>query len=105
MKVCNSKHGSLPPSCPTRVPSPNYLPPYLHLTSYTPGGVGKEGGTLVEIYINVSGIPKRGSKVPVYKGGILTIYNINSGSNSTEMSDICNLTSLREVRYDRDTTK
>ena len=32
-----------------------------------------------ERYVNMSNIPKRGSKVPGYKGGILLIHKINDG--------------------------
>ena len=40
--------------------------------------------------------------MPGYEGGILTIRNIDGGRNAIEVSDICNLLILHEVRYERE---
>ena len=41
-------------------------------------------------------------KVPEYEGGRIPIHNIDGGRNTTEVSYIFNLPSLREVRYERE---
>ena len=77
---------------------PKYLPPYLLLS--TSGGGRKEGGILEERDVNMSEIPKRGSKVPGYEGGRLSIRNINSVRNAMEVSHICDLPILHAVKYE-----
>ena len=51
----------------------------------------------------MSKTPKKGSKVLVYEGGILPICNVDGVRNSMEVSDICDLPSLREVGYEIET--
>ena len=73
----------------------------MYLPSHTIGYCGKEGGVLEYRDVNMSKIPKRGSKVTGYEGGRLPIHNIYGGSKSMEVSDICNLPTLDEVVSDR----
>ena len=80
---------------------PNY--PSLYLPYSTSGGVDEEGGILEEIYVNISEIFNRSSKVLRYKGGRLPICNINGGKNTMKMSDIFYLPSLHKVKYEIDT--
>ena len=47
----------------------------------------------------MSKIPRRGSKVPVYKVGILTMCNIDCRRNDMEVSDICDLLIFHKVRH------
>ena len=93
---------SLSPSCPTIIPSPKYMT--LYLPSSSSGDGVKERVILEKIYANVSKILKRGYKVRGYKGVRLPICNINSGSNDVEVSDICDLPRLFEVKFERDIT-
>ena len=51
----------------------------------------------------MSKIPKRGSKVPGYKGGRITIHNISGVRNAIYVSNICDLPSLHEVIFERET--
>ena len=51
----------------------------------------------------MSKVPKIGSKIPGYRGGILPIHNINIIRNAMEMSNICDPPILHKVIYERKT--
>ena len=50
----------------------------------------------------MSEITKRGPKVSKYEVRRLPTRNIDCGRNAMKVSDICNLPSLHEVRYERE---
>ena len=96
--ICDAKHIWTPATAlsykgtKTKVSIP-------HLPSSTSDRGNKEGGILDERYVNMYKIPKRGSKVPGYKGGRLPIHKINGGRKAVEVSYICDLPRLYYERY------